>query len=238
MRPLQTAATTTLAVLGAGALLTGCGGSSAVPSLNMKGPITKAEATAYANAVNRGVADVPRHMTDVSEPTREHAGRGHVCGMAEGARRHALLKIASASFSTGFEDALHLEEVSSAVEVFATASLADHKFAQEKAELWAARACLGRVDAQALDGPNLHVTSTPTVSSLNAPVPRSFGTRTVMAFTVAREGHRYASRIYADNVGFVVGPAEIRFLSMSVGHPLPAATERRLLTLLYNRAKS
>jgi hypothetical protein len=48
---------TVLAV--AGGLIGGGGEAQGAPPLNPNGPITKAEATAYAHVVNLGVADVP-----------------------------------------------------------------------------------------------------------------------------------------------------------------------------------
>jgi hypothetical protein len=43
---------------------------------------------------------------------------------------------------------------------------------------------------------------------------------------------------YEDTFGFAVGPAEIVLRVVGVGRPYPAAEERRLLSLLYNRAKA
>jgi hypothetical protein len=43
---------------------------------------------------------------------------------------------------------------------------------------------------------------------------------------------------YEDTFGFAVGPAEIVLHASGVGRPFPAAEERRLLSLLYDRAKA
>lgn len=42
---------------------------------------------------------------------------------------------------------------------------------------------------------------------------------------------------YEDTFGFAVGPAEIVLHASGVGRPFPASEERRLLSLLYDRAK-
>jgi hypothetical protein len=56
MRHRATAVVTTVAAV---ALIAGCGEDAHVPALPKSGSITKAQAKAFANAVNLGVADVP-----------------------------------------------------------------------------------------------------------------------------------------------------------------------------------
>jgi hypothetical protein len=241
MKSLSTVVIMTIAVLAIAGLISGCGEVSNVPSLNTKGSITKAEATAYANAVNLGVADVPRQMDNVTLKSEKDPTGKHVCDLEEGARYHHLVRVSSPTFrSQTLETGLQLEEVSSSVDVFPTVALADRKFTQQEAEERTARACIGQYYARRFGegGSHLHVSSPPTTSILSEPIPHSFGLRVAFDFTRAAKGTWSASRVYSDQVAFIVGPVEIELFALTFGRPLPATTEQRLLTLLYSRAKS
>jgi hypothetical protein len=104
-------------------VVVGCGGSTA--------PITKAEAIAYAHAVNLVPADLPEGTqiapgTEVSHPSREEA-RITTCARAPSLDQRVAL-VESPEFRIGSErerDALHLE---SSVVVYKTAAFAAQNF--------------------------------------------------------------------------------------------------------------
>ncbi|TMK98933.1 MAG: hypothetical protein E6G34_05355 [Actinobacteria bacterium] len=64
------------------------------------------------------------------------------------------------------------------------------------------------------------------------------GIRQVKDVAIAPLGGRGRSRVYLDECGFVVGRLLVDILAEGSPHPFPAATERRLLSLLYSRAKA
>jgi hypothetical protein len=64
--------------------------------------------------------------------------------------------------------------------------------------------------------------------------PGAFGFHAVATFPKAPED----GRVYFDGFLFRVGAALVSFSTLSVARAFPPATERRLLSLLYNRAKA
>jgi hypothetical protein len=117
---------TVLAV--AGGLIGGGGEAQGAPPLNPNGPITMAEATAYAHVVNLGVADVPG-MVSISLEGEHNEGPPKdeaVCGVRE-SHVH-VVDVHSPRFESG--EGFELAEVESEVEVMPTAALAARKLAQ------------------------------------------------------------------------------------------------------------
>ena len=78
------------------------------------------------------------------------------------------------------------------------------------------------------------------VSALRSPVQDipAYGLRISSDFAIKTPGTKGPSRYYEDFLGFAVGPAVIVLSDTSSPRPFPAATERRLLSLLYSRAKA
>jgi hypothetical protein len=64
------------------------------------------------------------------------------------------------------------------------------------------------------------------------------GIRQVKDVAIAPPGGRGRSKVYLDECGFVVGRLLVDILAEGSPNPFPAATERRLLVLLYSRAKA
>jgi len=70
-------------------------------------------------------------------------------------------------------------------------------------------------------------------------VPSSFAFRLIVPLHFARAGGRtFHTHVYVDELGFVAGAAEINLTASGFSSPVPAATEQRLLSLLYRRAKA
>jgi hypothetical protein len=239
--------TATWLVLGAaGGLASGCGGShSAIAqgaTLSASAQITKAQATAYAYAVNLRAADVPEMSIGSPEGTAPAPMRSAF----EFARCYSgvsparlVLNVHSPEFSIGHGAQSELEE--SEVEVWPTPDLAAHNFAANHGSR--ERACFVRFQeadnrnrnrrrsGQLLYGPL-------TVSALPAPLPgvdRSFGLRIVQSLL---RGGQIRLHIYHDVFGFLSGPAEIELTATGFSRPVPSATEERLLLLLYSRAEA
>jgi hypothetical protein len=240
---------TVLAV--AGGLIGGGDEAQGAPPLNPNGPITTAEATTYAHAVNLTAADVPG-MVSVS-PEGEHKERESsraVCGI-RGSHIHVVniespkFKSHEEPFSSG--EGFELVELNSDVEVMPTAALANSTFGALEAAMRKprVRACLARTLGQALakqvrGHPTRGVRITfgrPGISVFHPMLPHSVGFRIVISVTYTVLGVlRIPERIYLDSVGFVVGPAQVSLTSISLSHPLP--TERHLMSVLYSRASA
>jgi hypothetical protein len=236
------AALVAIPVMAFGALAA-LGGSSNVPALRTNGPITKAEATAYANAVNLGVADV-HEMVSVSQEGEHKEAPSSLeatCGVRE-SHVH-VVDIESPKFRAG--EGLQIEEVKSDVEVMPNVALAQRKFAQTQSVFKNARvlACFRRAFVKAFDkgltkgvaGRARVAVGRTTLSILHPAVPHSFELRVAYPFTITGTARSIRSTMYVDIIGFFVGPAGIGLGTFSFNHP--ATAEQRLLSVLYGRAK-
>jgi hypothetical protein len=78
------------------------------------------------------------------------------------------------------------------------------------------------------------------ISVLRSPLPAvpARGIRFEADCTLAAPSTRGSSNFYTDSLAFVVGPAIVTLETLGSPHPFPARTERRLLSLLYRRAKA
>jgi hypothetical protein len=230
-----------LAILG----LTATGGhSSSIASLSTTGPITKAEATAYANAVNLRVADVPEMISvGLEGEHKEPSLVDTACGLHESHVHVADVK--SPTFRSGGNGGgVPLQEVKSDVEVVPTVALAARKLAHLQAHLQSPRdrACLervyGQLFAKGLNKGRTHFSlGRTTVSSLRHTLPRSFGIRVVVPFTFTVNELTVHTRLYIDGFGFIVGRAGVSLFSIRFTRPPVVATEQRLESVLYGRAK-
>jgi hypothetical protein len=235
-----------LLLVAAGALAGGCGsggGSSASSGSPIAGTSTaKARAIAYADAINLGGADVPGATIVKSEgeakaPTLAGVELARCAGGVSPELR--IVDIHSPAFRVA--SASKGERVKSSVEVMPTAALAARNNAAARSAR--GRACIARFLARALPeqstGPLRH--GPVSVSSLPNSLPGadgSFGLR--LATTVIGRnlrGGEIRTRVYTDEFGFVSGPAEINLTATGVSRPIPSATEQRLLSLLFSRAR-
>jgi hypothetical protein len=218
----------------------GCGGGAKSPSRVASTPAGEAGATqraiAYARAVNLRGSDVPQ-MHRVS---REHVAVARPSAAAALISRCAggvspLVRVADVR-SARF--ARRGETVRSDVEIKPSAALA----ASDSAALRSPRgqACIlqvlkragGRARLSARRGKRQVAVSARTPV---AGVPRSLEVRVVTTIAPTRGA---PFRRYTDLLAFQLGPAEISLVALGVQRPVASATERRLLALLYARAKA
>jgi hypothetical protein len=211
-------------------LAAGCGGGSSAGSATA--PITKAQATAYAKAVNLKPADLPGTSVQSPEggapagPLRGEAAR---CAGAVNPDL-AVAKIRSANFS----GAAH-ELIRSTVIVWPTVALATRNQAVGRSQraLLCAQRLISREFAQRI-GMKFHVGQVRVSRPAPLPVvPGSVGIRIKTSILGAHTGSDYV-----DAVAFVYGRSIITLYATGILRPVPEATERRLLSLLYSRAEA
>lgn len=232
------------AALLATGLLIGCGGTTASVvgvASPTSGPITKAQAVAYAHAVNLQPSDVPGFTssgseTEVPKPGRYGLEYSRCRGGVSPARR--IAKIESTEFSAG--RAFYGKVMRSIVEVWPTPALVVSNHTTSHSPR--GRACLVR-DIEAVNkqinrerkgrmaiGPF-------TITTVPNPLPgvsHSFLT-TINETRLLRTG-AIRAHIYRDIFGFITGPAEIELEAIGFGHPVPTSTEAKALQLLLDRA--
>jgi len=200
-------------------------------------PITKARALAFARAVNLTAADVPEAKASHrrESPEREHAQ----CGFS--GPQHELVGAQSPKLTRGTE--LEVEEIRSGVNVVRGA----HYAAGDIAVLRSAkgRACLernlirdyldhtvgNRADDARIGGIRL--------SPLPVQAPGTSGSAGVrITETVTYADSETAIPVYIDFLAFTLGPAEVTVTAVSPVQPEPETTDRQLMQLLLERAKS
>jgi hypothetical protein len=216
--------------------LAGCGSGGG--PLVQSGPITRAHAVAYAQAVELAVADVPS-MTSVSleeeaKPRRSAFEFARCSGSVSPAR--LVVDIHSPRFRRG--SGLAFEEFSSAVEVMPSATIAAGDLGATRGAR--GRACTLRLSprevSNGIAGRLAH--GRPVVSFLRFPLPHvsGYAFRVATRVNLARASITAPVNIYSEVFEFIAGPAEISLIVDSVSRPASAATERQLLATLYNRA--
>jgi hypothetical protein len=209
----------TLACAAVAALVAGCGASH-------ESRTTKASAVAFAHAVNLSPSDVPEMHSFGG-----HEAKGSIvhfdltpkrgCGVSDRGER---FDVYSPSFSTGsgYPQRLPAEGLHSKVAVMRSAG--------EQARDFAARACDTRRTETA--------GGIADTRSLSSPLPgvRVNGLRTWRVAPRYMFGTADVSQ-YSDRFSFVVGPAEVVLAVTSAPRPPHAGLERRLLSLLSERAR-
>ncbi|HEY7934199.1 MAG TPA: hypothetical protein VID48_10285 [Solirubrobacteraceae bacterium] len=242
------------------AVLIGCGSAT---TSGASGAPTKAHAIAYAKAVNLKPADLPRmHILspEGSAPALTQIGReaAQCAGFVNPDPR--AVRIRSAAFSTagGKERILKVESlgsflpayegIRSDVTVLPSIALAVRNSVVARSQR--VLACLARGLTSALTHRRAPASAlahtlpshfgTVTVSRLPDPlpsVPGSFGARAELPewFKLPFLGARTIIA-YVDIFGFVAGQSEVGLYAEGSPRPVPAAAERKLLSLLYNRA--
>ena len=151
-------------------------------------------------------------------------------------------------------NATPLETISSSVTVWPNATAAERNALAEKSAR--GRTCTLHVLERATIAATARVRiSHISLASLPAPLPEAKDSHAVRAYlTIAAEAStqagpssaalepRSARRVQVpvviDALGFVSGPAEVSLTAMSLKRPASSATEHRLLSLLYSRAKA
>jgi hypothetical protein len=222
-----------------------CGGgsapSAAVRSADTVTAITKAQASAYARAVNLQAGDLP-NMTiaapESEKPDAKRVGKIERCAGDLLAKR-IVASIRSATFS-GATEAEH-ETIKSVVEVMPSVALAAQNHAYTRSQR--ALACAERFLPSQIDGKNrpnrLHLRYGPvTVVRTPFPLPEvqgGFGYR-ISVPVLGTPSTIEAPHIYVDAFGFVSGPAEIALTAIGFPQPVPEEADEHLLSLLAGRA--
>jgi hypothetical protein len=207
------------------------------------GPITKAQAAAYARAVNLQAGDLPGFANrgseaEVLEPGRLALQEIRCSGGVDPSRR--IAQIDSTEFSAG--RAFYGKIMKSTVTVWPTPALA--AFDNGPSHRSRARACLVRF----LQARNKQINRERggrlrygpfTITTVPHPLPGvsdSFLT-TITETRLLRTG-AIRAHVYCSIFGFVSGPAEIELEAIGVGHPVPTSTEAKALGLLAGRARA
>jgi hypothetical protein len=229
----------------AGILGAGCGSShhATVTTTTAAGTaISKAQAAAYAHAVNLLATDIPGAAVRSQEhETGEARAAGVELAHCTGGvnPRLRVANIASARFRIGKKTGSTL--VKSSVEVMPSAALA----AQNYGALGSARgrACIAHLLSHTLEGVStggarFGPSTTSLLPNLLATGKESFGVRVTTTLMGIVRGKQVSLPAYRDVFDVLAGPAEVNMSATRVAHPPPKATERRLLSLLYNRAET
>jgi hypothetical protein len=234
------------AVLLVAGLLAGCGGAaSSVTGVSAptSAPMTKAQAVAYAHAVNLHPSQMPGFTSVAPEAEAPEPGRYGLeaircSGGIDPARR--IVQVHSAEFTAG--SAFYGKVVKSAVEVWPTPALV--VLDNVRSHSSRGRACLvrfleavhKRLNRERKGQRQLGPFKVTVVPNPLPGVSHSFLTtidETLLLRTGAIRAH-----IYRDIFGFIAGSAEIELEAVGFGHPIPTATEAKALMPLLHGARA
>ena len=206
---------------------------------NARRPLTKAQASAFARAVNLRAGDLLGFRASSGHEQETAADKLLERKMLHCTRGVGLSNGLAEASSKDFElkhDILDLS-VSSEVSVARTPATAT----AELAAIHGAhvQGCLSHylsllLKSQQYGGATISPVS---IESGTPPAPGttgSFGWRVTATLTT----HRIRISFYIDILGFVYGPARVTLFSSGVLQPFPAQAEERLFTLLLHRAKA
>jgi hypothetical protein len=231
-----------IAVVAVCGAIAACGGSSA-PSAAVRSSepvtvITKAQASAYARAVNLQAGDLPNMTIAAPEsdrPDAKRVGKIERCAGDLLAKR-IVASIRSATFS-GATEAEH-ETIKSVVEVMPSVALAEQNHVYTSSQR--ALACAERfLPSQIAGKGRSHIRFGPvTVARTPFPlpgVPGGFGYR-ISVTVLGTPSTIEAPHVYVDAFGFLSGPAEIALTATGFPQPVPEEADEHLLSLLAGRA--
>jgi hypothetical protein len=195
--------------------------------------VTRAQAIAFAHAVNLTAADVPgaTASANTERPEREAVR----CGTL--GREHEVADVKSLKLTRG--NGLETEEISSDVTVRTSARLAARNVqATRNASV---RACVARVLRRRLARRGFRGVHLGELQLSYLPVSASGsdvsgGIRAVMALSSPQRA--ISVPIYVDALAFTRGPAEISVVAVSATQPVPETTEHQLVELLASRASA
>ncbi len=230
-----------VAALVAGALLAGCGGggSSHSATTATTKPLTKAQATELAHALNLRAADVPGFASVKPErESREESEFGNRLAACAGAagHEHRIVDVKSAEFKRS-GSGIASQMVQSDVTVESSPA-----YAQQ--DLRAIRSTRGeQCVARALDtffkGKNFSGASIGNASvSEGTPPGGGTGEGFALRIVLPISASGLSVTVYVDFLGFVQGPAEVMLMSFGLPEPFPAAEQQRLYKLLEQRASA
>jgi hypothetical protein len=199
---------------------------------------TKAQALAFARAVNLTLADIPEGR--ISKKRRNSAsGDRPESDQCVGAlvNQHKLANLGSPTFLRGRE--LETEWIGSDVTVATSVGAADHVLAT--LERPGVRHCLARAGTQSLRRMTMRNAYWGPVAVYALPV-QAPGSNGRIGLRIAMTVHFPASEVtlpaYVDVLGFAWGSAEITLAATSMTQPVPTSVENQLLSTLVARARS
>lgn len=235
-------------ISGVAVFAVGCGASS-VGTRDPGGPVSESHAIAYAKAVNLRPSDV-QGLVGSTVALRRETKYGPFGTLGERCTGGVdtpgeVFGVLSQRFSRNYErqsSFFPIESVFSAVYLLRSDAIASHEVAVFVSAR--ARSCLKRdnYDHATITGTKREPSFTDVkIAPLSLPAGRAsaHGDRVTAVEAAFLEAPRVRGRpnYYEDFVGFSVGPAVITLHATGSPRPFPAATERRLLSLLYRRAE-
>jgi hypothetical protein len=243
LRP--TSALASLALIGGP--IAGCGGSGSASAVGTTAapsvPVTKAQAMAWAHAVNLQAADLPgMTVTSREGPSPASTGVGREINRCAGLVNPgvSVVGIRSAKFA-GVAETEH-EQINSAVEVMSSAAVAarNNAVAQSQRALSCAERLLPRLYAKQNGGRVRY--GALKVSRLSDPLPGapgSFGIRVAISILgVPGSAEPTQPHLYVDGFGFLSGSGEVNLIATAFPEPVSEEVEQRLLSLLSSRAQA
>jgi hypothetical protein len=226
----------------AGTALGGCGGAASPPqpaagARVRSAPVTKAEALAYARAVNLRSSDLPGLTVKSGEGEHEEDGSApaeRAFASCSGGVRPRLRVIERASPTFSGAAPAESEQLGSVVEVMPTRALME----RHNAAVHSPRglACLKHLIPAAMALANTGRVRFGPVAITQLPntlaTPGSFATE----FTLPIRGS--SADLYVDALGFTAGASEVTVSAIGYPQAVPEEVEQRLLSLLYGRARA
>jgi len=216
--------------------------------------ITEAEATAYARAVNLRASDFPKlHPASPTDGSEDNERDDRELARCAGATypSPAIVDIESGALER--EGPGEVQQVRSDVEVMPTVAVATRENAALRLR---GKDCFARLLPSALarqadDRVDVSGVTVSSLPDLLPSAPGGFALRIAMTFTPSRStaqevAYTAAShptairrvRAVIDLFAFRDGPAQVGFMAMGVGRPVPAFIERDTISLLYKRARA
>jgi hypothetical protein len=198
--------------------------------------LTRAQALAFARAVNLKAADVPdAHGVRRRREKSEGAEVSHCEHGAAGGPKVA--QVASPKLVRGSE--LEKEEIASGVTVRPDAQATMREVSLLRSR--STRECVARAFTRRFAGMRVgeahygrfSISLLP-VQAPGADAAVAWRIQTSVNFTLSE----VSVPIYIDVLGFTDGPAEVYLSAISATQPVPSATEQRLLSLLLSRAQA
>jgi hypothetical protein len=240
-------------------LAAGCGTSDAASAGSAGTPITKRQAVAYARAVNLRAGDIHGlRATGASHTAKGPLGtQAETCGIT--APAGTVVGISSQTFQrVGAHtnaSRSYSQTVFSVVYVMQSAAQASRAIAavDAAANSLTVVTCLKhdvedtRVEGEHQAGAAVAkpageppIFSHVEVSALRSPVGavQADGLQIKAHSAIEVPGAKGPFNFYTDWLGYAVGPGVTMLVDAATPRPFPAATERRLLSLLYRRAKA
>jgi hypothetical protein len=198
----------------------------------------KAQALAFARAVNLTLADVPEGRISKKErgsgPGSPRESAHCIGGLLN---QHKLADVQSPRFLRGHE--LESEWIGSDVTVATNVGAAGHLLATlQRPDV---RHCLAHVMTRSLGRTTIRNAYWGPVAVYALPVQAPGSASRIglrIAMTVNIPANEVTVPAYVDVLGFAWGPAEIALTATSLTQPVPASVENQLLSTLVARARS